>query len=152
MSVKKMINFLIAVAIIYLSTIFFKYEVGNLGYINVSFTAIMILAVYFSPAYAMLLAGIPAALADITLGYGYYAIYTFVIKTAEGFLISKWAAGKKPQLKHYFILAMTELVSYVAVDYVLYGRSMLMFSFVYNLVQIALAILLLYLYNHIVKK
>lgn len=57
------------------------------GFINIGDLAVMITALLFGPMIGMVAGGIGPMLADIILGYPNFAIYTLIIKAAEGFLV-----------------------------------------------------------------
>ncbi|MCE4604267.1 MAG: ECF transporter S component [Aeropyrum sp.] len=72
------------------------------GYFNLGEAAIYAIAVLAStPLVAAVAAGLGPAIADIVLGYGYFAPATLVIKFAEGFivayLVGKIREGSLPQ-------------------------------------------------------
>jgi uncharacterized membrane protein len=64
------------------------------GYFNLGEAAIYSIAfVSSSPLVAGLASGLGPAVADVVLGYGYFAPATLVIKFAEGYVVSRLARG-----------------------------------------------------------
>ena len=64
------------------------------GYINVGDAMIMASALIFGVAVGGFAGGVGSALADIILGYGYFAPLTLLVKGIEGILVGKISNGK----------------------------------------------------------
>ena len=80
------------------------------GYFNLGEAAIYSIAfAAASPLVAGLAAGIGPALADVVLGFGYYAPATLVIKFAEGFVVA--TLGRRPVAARRLVAAATLLVA-----------------------------------------
>ena len=153
MSVKRVGQFLASLVIIFLITVLLKYRLGNLGYLNISLTAIIILCRHYAPSYAIILAGLPTAAADLVLKCGYYAPYTFIIKGLSGFLTAWLAGGKKLKNSTVFLLGAIEALGYLLTDLYLFGsRTMALYSLLYSLIQIVLCAAALGVYNLIIRK
>ena len=124
MQLKRAGQFLVGIVFIFLITVLCKFRLGHLGYINLSAAAIMILCRFFDPAYAIILAGLPTALADIVLQYSYYAPYTFIIKGIIGFLTALLSRKKKLKSIHCVLLGLLEVIGYLLADFYMFGRAM----------------------------
>ena len=70
-----------------LLTVLLVVPVGNFGYLNVSDFIIVMVCQFLKPEIGMLYASSATALADIILGYSYFAPYTFVIRALQGWFI-----------------------------------------------------------------
>jgi uncharacterized membrane protein len=79
-------------AVTFLATVVLVVETpATGGYFNLGEAAIYSIAFLAHPVVAGLAAGVGPALADVVLGFGYYAPATMVIKFAEGFTVSSLA-------------------------------------------------------------
>ncbi len=79
-------------AITFLATVVLAVETpATGGYFNLGEAAIYSIAFIASPIVAGLAGGIGPALADVVLGYGFFAPATFVIKFAEGYVVARLA-------------------------------------------------------------
>lgn len=74
------------IALVLLVTIFTKIP-GPLGYFNIGDAAIIITAVLLGRKSGFIAGAFGSALADIFLGFAYFAPITFVVKGFEGFII-----------------------------------------------------------------
>ncbi|MCT4507205.1 MAG: ECF transporter S component [Tepidibacter sp.] len=57
------------------------------GFINIGDSIIFITSVLFGPVAGMVAGGIGSALADILSGYAHWALFTLIIKGAEGLIV-----------------------------------------------------------------
>ena len=73
------------------------------GYINLGDTMIFVCAALFNPVAALIAGGIGSALADVFVGYAFYAPYTLVVKGIEGLVAGLLIAGLK-KIKMPFIV------------------------------------------------
>lgn len=87
MNLKKLIFYALFSAMICVVTIVLAIPIAQ-GYINLSDTLIMLLAPFVLSSGAFLIGAIGCGLADIFLGYGQYAIFTFLIKAIEWAIIA----------------------------------------------------------------
>lgn len=149
---KKILSYLIMMAIIFSITYFVNYDMGNLGYISLSDGAIMLLARYFMPSYGMIIAGVACVICDFLLGYRQYALFTFVIKAAEAYFVSYFLQKKKNFVIVTFVAGIILVIAMVAVDFYLYGKAILQVSIIKNSVQILLSLLLADTINYILDK
>ena len=58
------------------------------GYINAGEILIFTSCFFFNPIISLIICGLGPALADLILGYAYYAPFTFAIKAVEGLVVS----------------------------------------------------------------
>lgn len=65
------------------------------GYFNFGDVIVVTSALLFGSVIGGITGGLGSALADIYLGYGVFAPFTFVVKGCEGFVIGYLAGGKK---------------------------------------------------------
>ena len=90
----------ISIALVCVATVAFTiYVPATEGYFNLGETMVYTVAILFGPYVGALAGGIGSALADLLLGYAFYAPATLVIKACEGFtvgwLIRKARIGEK---------------------------------------------------------
>lgn len=72
------------------------------GFINIGDLAVMITAVLFGPIIGFVAGGVGPMLADFILGYPQTALFTFIIKACEGFVIGFISNPRKHYKKiHY---------------------------------------------------
>ncbi|MBO4537456.1 MAG: ECF transporter S component [Erysipelotrichaceae bacterium] len=152
MQLKRAGQFLAATVFIFLLTVLGKFRLGNLGYLNLSLAAIMVLCRFFEPPYALIVAGLPTALADLVLQYPYYAPYTFIIKGAVGFLTALLSRREKLKSIHCVFLGLLEVIGYLIADFCMFGKAMALLGVRYSLIQFALSVSVVCVYNHIIKK
>lgn len=143
MNRKKAAVWAIAWLILLAVTLIFKVPIGNLGYLNVCDFVIMTVCMYMEPGAGMLYASTATALADIMLGYGYFAPYTFVIRGLQGWFIGYLA--KRNVRKRYIIMIaeVIMLLGYGITYMVMYGSLQVMCAgIVQNVIQVALSVVL----------
>jgi Predicted membrane protein len=115
------------------------------GFVNLSDTIIFLCASVLPLQYSLLVAGIGTSLADVFLGYGQYAIFTFFIKSFEAVIVAKMHT-EHTVIK--FILAgIFMMFSYALVDCFLLGSTVPFFpSLFYNGLQATVSIVLAQLF------
>lgn len=140
---KKLIYSIAVFVIIYLTTVIFKVPAGNLGYLNLASCLILLLLDHNSPAYAALIASASTALADITLGFGQYALCTFILRAIEGFII---ALAYKKNWKYpvvCIILGILIILGYVLNDYLMFANlETVLLSLRLNGIQTVISVLI----------
>lgn len=79
------------------------------GYFNLGEASIYVIASIATPMTTAIAAGLGPALADLVLGYWYFAPATFVIKFCEGYVVSKLMARlrREPQSGMFLARALT---------------------------------------------
>ena len=153
MNVKQLTLMSILCAAIALLTMGVSLKISQ-GFMNFGDILVMSFGLLFAPQWA-LLAGIGAALADILLGYGQYAIFTFVIKGFEAFLIALLFMRTKTRLNVlYFILAGGLMaLGYFGTEIILYGSiAIALPNLPYNLLQGLVCAIIAYLIQPLVLK
>jgi uncharacterized membrane protein len=85
-------------ALVFIVTSSFSiYVPATRGFFNIGDSMVFLTALLFGPLIGAFAGGVGSALADLWLGYPYYAPATFVIKGFEGFIVG-WLSNKKPTL------------------------------------------------------
>jgi len=115
--------------------------VAGYGFVNLSDTVIFLIASVLPLKYSFLIAGIGCSMADILLGFGQYAIFTFFIKAMEAVIVSQCKV-KMPFIKFLFA-GLFMMTSYAFVDVILTGEIIAFIpSLLYNGVQAVTSIAL----------
>ena len=106
------------------------------GYLNFGDVLVMGMGFVLGLPYA-LLGGVGAALADLLLGYGQYAIFTLIIKGIEAGIIAYLALKKgNAPLWAYLFAGVWMAIGYGLTDVLLTGEmSIFVASFSYNIFQ-----------------
>ena len=108
MPIKKITLYGLLLAIIFVVTIVIKIPaVNQMGYLNLSDVLVILFVTLFPKREVAFLAGFGTSLADLFLGYGAYAPFTFLIKATEGLIIIYYLNKSKQQsnLKYYLWVA-----------------------------------------------
>ncbi len=141
---KKVLTHLALFAVIFILAILYRSVSG--GFINLSDAMIMILMTHSAAPYGAITAGLAASLADIVIGHGYYAPYTFIIKGIMAYLT---ALGYDKHWKNEvvcIILGILNVVGCSLCDYMLFGtvetllRSLKIYG-VQSLISVVIAIM-----------
>lgn len=74
---------------------FSVYVPATRGFFNIGDTMVFLTALLFGPISGAFAGGVGSALADLLLGYSYYAPATLIIKGSEGYIVG-WLYNKKP--------------------------------------------------------
>ena len=77
---REMVLAALGIALVYITTMFIKLPNSIGGYLNLGDGFILLFAGFLHPFTAFLVGGLGSALADLTGGYGTYAIATLIIK------------------------------------------------------------------------
>jgi len=84
----------VSIALVCVATVAFTiYVPATEGYFNLGETMVYTVAILFGPYVGALAGGIGSALADLLLGYAFYAPATLVIKACEGLVVG-WLVRK----------------------------------------------------------
>ncbi|SHJ76030.1 ECF transporter S component [Tepidibacter formicigenes] len=89
------------------------------GFINIGDSIIFITSILFGPMPGMIAGGIGSALADILSGYAHWAIFTLIIKGAEGFIVG--VLMKKSINKIRMIISSFVGASFMVIGYYIAG-------------------------------
>ncbi|MGL5541437.1 MAG: ECF transporter S component [Erysipelotrichaceae bacterium] len=119
-SSKMMAKAAMALAGIFLFTAFFAFPISNLGYLNIGDALILLFASFFQPWLAFFIAGTASMMADLSLGFVSYALFTFVIKGTEGFVVAWLLRGKQKKVWWVFLAGIGVMwIGYGIADVVL---------------------------------
>jgi len=151
MQINKYLKLLIYVVIIFLSNFLFKVNVGNLYPISITSGIIYIIASRVDAEDSFIAAGFPMAVSSILANQGYYAIYMLFIYGLISLGIALLKKFNKLNFYYYLLVAGFELIAKVVIDIVLFESSILPQSFLYNGIQVVIAIVLIFIYNQIMK-
>jgi len=109
------------------------------GYINFGDLMIFVSALTFGAVIGGYAGGVGSALADILAGYAHFALYTLIIKGAEG-SISGLISNQKSMSRDVLavIVAGVEMISgYFLIEWYLYGWGAALTEVLGNITQIA---------------
>lgn len=107
----------LGIALVYITTMFIKLPNSIGGYLNLGDGFILLFAGFLHPFTAFLVGGIGSALADLTGGYGAYAIATLLIKGIEGGLIALLIRqSARLRFPSYLIGALIMIAGYYVTD------------------------------------
>lgn len=121
--IKEMMFCGLAMAIVFIMTVFISIPIGQFGYVNVGDGGVLLFSTFLHPFFAFLGAGIGSAMADLYLGYSQYAIFTFLIKGFEGLIVSIFFHFLKNRIQYVsFVIAIVWMIlGYYLTDALLYG-------------------------------
>ncbi len=88
MKTKQLTLYSLLIALVALSTMVISIPIGSSGYVNVGDSIIIVISLIYGTRCGMLCGGIGSLLADILLGYGYFAPFTLIVKGIEGYIIA----------------------------------------------------------------
>lgn len=87
MDAKKLIITALLIALVAITTMIVNIPLpGVRGYVNIGDTVVLLAGFIFGPVVGAVAGAMGSALADVLLGYAFWAPWTFVIKGLEGFL------------------------------------------------------------------
>ncbi len=87
------------------------------GYLNLGDAIIMLIATVLPAPLVFLIGGLASGLADVLVGYGQYAPFTFIIKGLEGVLIAVlFMSMKKPWR---YVIPFLVAAAWIAIGYAL---------------------------------
>jgi uncharacterized membrane protein len=130
--------------------------IATQGYINLGDAIVLLSGMILGPGGGFVVGGLGSALADIILGYSYYAPFTLVIKGIEGalgvFLFRKILKEKNMSIP-LVVAGIWMAIGYLLAEILLYDFPAAIASFPGNLLQgIVGAILASLLYKNIKNK
>lgn len=154
MSINRMVMYALLMALLMIITVTITVPLpAGMGYINVSDAFIMIISSVLKAGPAALIAGVGCMLADITLGFGQYAVYTFAVKAIEAILIVSLIKTTKIKWFAFAVGATWMLVGYGLTDSFLAGSvDYFMISLLANLPQAIGCVIIASLCEPIFKK
>lgn len=113
-------------------------SIATQGYINLGDAFVLLSGLILGPFGGFVVGGVGSALADILLGYAYYAPYTLVIKGLEGFIgVSLYRRFLKEKflLPPLIIAGVFMALGYFMVEIFLYGYPAAVVSLPGNIIQ-----------------
>ncbi len=85
---KKIVLNGLMIALVCISTMAIQIPVpGTHGYVNIGDSIIFVTSILFGPIHGFLAGGIGSAFADLLSGYTHWALFTFIIKGLEGYMV-----------------------------------------------------------------
>jgi len=124
------------------------------GYINLGDAMIFVSALTFGPIVGGFAGGVGSALADMLLGYGYFAPFTLIVKGLEGVI----AGAISRRIKRFgstigAVIGGSEMVlGYFIVEYLLYGLGAALTEIPGNLSQVIFGMILGVPISHVIKR
>ncbi|SCI15627.1 MULTISPECIES: ECF transporter S component [unclassified Romboutsia] len=89
---KKIVLNGLMIALVCISTMAIQIPVpGTHGYVNIGDSIIFVTSILFGPISGFLAGGMGSAFADILSGYTHWALFTFIIKGLEGYIVGMLA-------------------------------------------------------------
>lgn len=107
---------------------------GVKGYVNIGDTVVLLSGLIFGPLTGAAAGGFGSALADMLLGYAYWAPWTLIIKGAEG-LLAGWLALRWHRAAAAGTAAGVMVVGYFLAGSLLYGLGPALASLPGDLLQ-----------------
>lgn len=130
--------------------------IATQGYINLGDAIVLLSGMILGPGGGFVVGGVGSALADIILGYSYYAPFTLVIKGIEGalgVLLFRKILKEKNMLIPLVVAGIWMAIGYLLAEILLYDFPAAIASFPGNLLQGTVgAILASLLYKNIKNK
>ncbi|SHG95416.1 Uncharacterized membrane protein [Anaerosphaera aminiphila DSM 21120] len=155
MKIRELVLSALGLATVYILTVCIAIPVAGYGYINVGDAAIYVFSFFVPPHFAFLLAGIGSALADLSLGYSHYFIFSLIIKGTMGFVVSKLIKKYYPRqsIITYLVGSSIVLIGYFFAGWILYGTlASGLLTLVPNLVQVVVSSVLSYVIFKMILK
>ena len=104
----------ISTALVCVATMVFTvYVPATKGFFNLGETMVYTVAILFGPYVGAVAGGLGSALADVLLGYPYYAPGTLVIKASEGFVVG-WLTRRMARLGQRAWTYLTSLLAFLS--------------------------------------
>ncbi len=111
------------------------------GYINVGDAMVMISALLFGPIVGMIAGGVGSALADVILGYVWWAPYTLIIKGLEGLVAGLLYKKYGSKILATIPAGAIMVLGYLLTETVLYGYGPALVELPGNTFQAAFGII-----------
>lgn len=154
MSSKKMILTALLIALVTVTTMVVNIPLpGVKGYVNIGDTVVLLAGLLFGPGVGAIAGAFGSALADLFLGYAFWAPITFVIKGLEGFLAGWLILKFKKAAPVVAIIAVLVMVlGYFIAGTILYGIGPAIASLPGDLLQGAASVVLSLILMHPLRK
>ncbi len=129
--------------------------IATKGYVNLGDAIVLLSGLILGPAGGFLVGGLGSALADILLGYAYYAPFTFIIKGVEGMLgvlLYKRLFKEKHVIIPLIMAGLWMATGYLLVEVFMYGFPAAIVSYPSNIIQgVVGAVLCTFLYKSVAR-
>lgn len=133
---RKMILIAIFIAITTVATIFIQIPIPNgSGFVNSGDGVIMLGALLLGPLPGLIIGSIGSALADVFLGYAFYAPFTLIIKGLEGWLCGYLYHKTEKIIPATIISGVLMAIGYWIADTILYNAATATLALPFNLIQ-----------------
>lgn len=111
----------LGMALVFVATMFIKVPNALDGYFNLGDGFILLFASFLNPFESFLIGGLGSGLADVAGGYGYYFIFTLIIKGLEGMIVSLFMKSytKAKQITSYVLGSAIMVFGYFIAKYIL---------------------------------
>ncbi len=140
MSARRLVLDALLIAMMIAVTSFIAIPIGVYGYINLSDSLIMIFSEIVPLGDVFVVSALGCALSDLFLGYGHYALFTFLIKGTEAIIIYKLNHERRHREVGYLAGAVFMIFGYGFSDVILSGNiGMFIPSAIANLPQAVLS-------------
>jgi ECF transporter S component (folate family) len=122
MDAKKMVMTALLIALVTVTTMVVNVPLpGVRGYVNIGDTVVLLAGLVFGPIVGATAGALGSSLADLLLGYAYWAPWTFVIKGLEGFLAGWFVLRLHKAKKSGMILGTSVAAAVMVFGYFLVG-------------------------------
>ena len=141
---KKLTLTALLVALVTLTTMVVNIPLpGVKGYVNIGDTVVLLSGLLFGPGVGVIAGGLGSALADLYLGYAYWAPLTLLIKGLEGFLAG-WLIFrfKNASFVVAMLAALVMVAGYFLAGSILYGIGPAVASLPGDLLQAGASVVL----------
>ncbi len=143
MTARKITFAALAVALVFLFTLInIPIPFGG-GYVHLGDTAIYLVCCLLPLPAAIIAGGIGSCLADLALGYGFYAPFTLVVKALMALIASLMLRKHNTQLyllAAFVVSGMFMQVAYLGVNVLYFGEAVTVAAFLFGCIQTVVAI------------
>lgn len=109
---------------------------GTNGFVNLGDSFVLLGGLLFSHYYGALIGGVGSAMADLFLGYSFYAPITLIVKGIEGFLAS--VLSRESHISKFIAVLVAVIwmpIGYFLFEAILFGVPIALASLVPNFIQ-----------------
>ncbi len=149
MQLKLIAKYVISVALLTMLAMVITYPLGNIGYLNLSEAAIVLLLSQFEPGYSLLGAGLGCVIADYLLGYKQILLITFIIRAIQGLLAS--LLKDKNVLVGKCLVIFIGLVLFMISDYSRFGLEVMKATFLQRVICMITVLLIVLVISYVNK-
>ena len=126
------------VALIIVTTMFVKIPLALFGYVHLGDAFILLACYMLKPKYSVFVGGLGSAIADLLLGYAYYAPVTFVVKVLVALVFALLVYKKATLFSQIIAVVICSAIiagGYLIFEVCLYGFSASIINVPFNLLQ-----------------